>query len=64
MGINLVDDNDASGDTGAEKDVGRQTDDAHDVTLADKVFPYGRLGIAAKQNPMRQDTCAPAGALE
>ena len=46
LGILLVDNHDASGDTRAVKEVGGQADDAPDVALAHKTTAYIRLGVA------------------
>ena len=64
LGILLVDNHDASGDTRAVKEVGGQADDAPDVALADKTAANIRLGVAPEQHAVRQDAGAFAGALE
>ena len=64
VGILLVDHDDAGGNASAIKQVGWQTDDALDVSLADQVAADVGLGIAAKQDAVRQDARALAGALE
>ena len=64
VGVLLVDDDDAGGDAGAVKQVGGQADDALDVALADEIAANVGLGIAAKQNAVRQNAGAFAGALE
>src|SRR5262249_29392507 len=54
MGLLLIDDDDAGGDTSAVKEVRRQADDPLDVALADEVPADVRLDIAAEQDAMRQ----------
>ena len=64
VGILLVDHHDAGRNAGAVKQVGRQTNDALDVSLADQVAPDVGLGTASKQHAVRQDARAFAGAFE
>ena len=64
LGILLVDDHDASGNTGAVEEVGGQADDALDVALAHKITANIRLGVAPEQHAVRQDAGAFAGAPE
>ena len=64
VGVLLVDDDDAGGDAGAVKKVGRQADDALDVALADEFAADLGLDIAAEQDAVRQDAGALAGAFE
>lgn len=64
LGILLVDDDDASWDTSAIEQVGRQADDAFDVAMADQVLANVGLGIATEQHAVRQDACGLAGAFE
>ena len=49
---------DASGDTGAVKQVGRQTDDAFDVAFSNQVLADVGLGIATEQYAVRQNASA------
>lgn len=58
MGIFLVDDNDASGNAGAVKQVGRETDDAFDVAFSNQVLADVGLGVAPEQYAVRQDASA------
>lgn len=60
----LVDDDDAGGYAGAEKEVGRQADDALDVAALDQLAANLGLGVAAKEHAVRQDAGARAGAFE
>ena len=64
MGVLLVDDDDAGGNAGAVKQIGRQADHALDVALAQEIAANIGLGVAAKQNAMRQNAGALARALE
>ena len=64
VGVFLVDDDDAGGNAGAVKQVGGQADDAFDVALADQVPADVGLGIAPKQNTVRQNAGAFAGAFQ
>jgi len=61
LGFGLVDHDDAGGDAGAVKEVGRQADDALEVTPADQVAADVGLRVAAEEDAMRQD--AGAGAV-
>ena len=63
-GVLFVEHDDAGGDAGAVKQVRRQADDALDEALRDDVLADLGLGIAAKQDAMRQNDRALAGALE
>src|SRR5437899_41957 len=55
VGIFLVDDDDAGGDTGAVEEVGGQTDDALDVALADEGAADIGLGIATEEDAVGQN---------
>src|SRR4051812_32394439 len=55
MGLQLIDDDDASRNAGSVKEVRREPDDPLDVTLKDKIAAYIRFRTAAKQNSLRQD---------
>ena len=63
-GVFLVEHDDAGGDAGAVKQVGRQADDALDVAAADDVLADVGLGAAAEQHAVGQNDRAFAGALE
>src|SRR5205823_5915488 len=51
----LIDDNNAGRDAGTVEQVGRQSNDALDVPFADDVPSNITLGIATKENTVRQD---------
>jgi len=57
-GVFLVDDDDTDGDAGAVKQVGRQTDDAFDVTFSNQVLADVGLGVAPEQYAVRRDASA------
>ena len=64
MSVFLVDHDDACGNAGAVKQVGRQSDDSLDEALAHEVAADLGFGVAAKQHAMRQDAGAFALALQ
>ena len=64
MGVLFVDDDDAGGDASAVKQVGGQTDDALDVTLAHKGAADVALRVATKQYAVRQDARAFSDTLQ
>ena len=64
MRVFFVDDDDAGRDAGAIEQIGRQADDAFDVTVADQVLANVGLGIATEQHTVRQDARGFAGAFE
>ena len=53
--IFLVNHNQAGRNTGAVKQVGRQTNDAFNVSFANQVLAYLRFGISTKQDSMGED---------
>jgi hypothetical protein len=63
VGIFLFDD-DAGGDAGAVKEVGRQADNAFDIALADERAADVGLGMTTEKNAMRKDACAYAIAAQ
>jgi len=58
LGVFLVDDNDASGNAGAVKQVDKQTDDAFDVAFSNQVLADVGLGVATEQYAVRQNASA------
>ena len=62
--IGLVDDDNTGRDAGTIKQVGRQTDDALDITLIDDGLADGGLCIAAEQNAVRKNDRSLAGAFQ
>ena len=60
-GVFLVEDEDAGGDAGAVKEIGRQADDAFQDAGANELFADDALGIAAKEDAVRQNAGALAG---
>lgn len=62
--IGLVDDDNTGRDSSTIKQVGRQTDDALDITLIDDGLTDGGLCIAAEQNAMRKNDRSLAGAFQ
>lgn len=48
----FIDHDNTSGDTRAVEEVGRQSNDAFDVALANDRLPYLRLGVATEQHAM------------
>ncbi len=57
-GVFLVEHQDAGGDAGAVKEVGRQADDALEVAGADELLADDGLGIAAEEDAVREE-CRP-----
>ena len=55
MGVVLVEHDDAGGDAGAVKEVGRQADDALDGAPADDLAADGRLGPAPEEDAVREN---------
>ena len=64
MGVFLVEHEDAGGDARAVKEIGRQADDALDVTALDDLPADRGLGTATEQNAVRKNDRAFACALE
>lgn len=64
LGMLLVDHDDTSGNAGAVKKVGRQTDDSFDVPPADQVAPDMRLDITPEQHAVGQNHRCLAGAFQ
>ena len=62
--IGLIDNDDTGRDAGTIKQVGRQTDDALDITFIDDGLTDGGLCIAAEQNAMGQNDRSLAGAFQ
>ena len=60
----FVEQDNASRDARTVEEVGRQADDAFDEALLDEVTSNGRLGVATKEDAVRQDDCALAGGFE
>lgn len=60
----FVEHDDAGRDAGAKEQVGRQADNAFDITPADQITADFRLGIAPEQHAVRQDAGALAGVFE
>src|SRR5208337_3745969 len=60
----LVQNDDAGGDTGAVKEIGRKPDDALDVAATDDLTSDGSLCAASKQHPVRKNDRTFACALE
>jgi len=63
-GVFLVEHNDAGGNAGAVEQVGRQADDAFDLTAADDFAADVGFRVAAKQDTVRENDRPFAGALE
>ena len=63
-GVLLINNDDTGGDAGAVEQVGGQANDTLDITLADQGAADVALGVAAKQDAVRQNTRAFAGTLE
>jgi hypothetical protein len=61
MSILLVDDDDAGGDASAIEEVDGQADDAFDVAFANECAADGGLGIAPKEDAVRQNAGAFTG---
>ena len=64
VGVGFVNDNNASRNTRAVKEVGRQTDDTLDISLVDDGFPNGRLCVSSEQNAVRQNDSRFTGRFE
>ena len=64
LGILLIDNHDASGDTSAVEEVGGQADYALDVALTHQVAANVRLGVAPEQHAVWQDAGTFTRALE
>ena len=62
--IFLVNDNDASRDTGAIEQIGRQTNDALDIACFDQILTNSSLCIATEQNTVGQNNRSLTGALQ
>ena len=54
-GVFLVEHEDAGGDAGAVKEVGRQADDALEVAGADELLADDGLGIAPEEDAVRAE---------
>jgi hypothetical protein len=61
VGVLLVDDDDAGGDASAIEEVDGQADDAFDVAFANECAADGGLGIAPKEDAVRQNAGAFTG---
>ena len=64
VGVFLVEHDDAGGNAGAVKEVGRQADDALDVAAPDDLAADGRLGAAPEEDAVRKNDRAFARALQ
>ena len=62
--ISLVDDDNTGRDASTIKEVGRQTNDALDITLVDNSLADGCLCIATKQNAVGQNDRSLAGTFQ
>jgi len=64
MSVFFIQDQDAGRDTCAVKEIGRQADDALDITTPQDFLANTGLGTAPKQYAVRMNDCAFAGALK
>jgi len=64
MGVFLVDNDDTGRNAGAVEQIGRQADDAFDVTFSDQVLADVGFGVAPKQYAVRQNASALPGTFQ
>lgn len=57
IGIGFVNNDNTSRNSRTVKEVGRQADNALDITLVDNMLAYGCLGIPAEEYTVRQNNC-------
>ena len=57
FGFGFVDHNNAGGNTGTIEQVGRQSDNAFDITLMNNLATDFCFGISPEQHTMRQNHC-------
>jgi hypothetical protein len=58
VGVLFVEDDDAGGNAGAVKEIGRESDDAFDVAAANEIAADFGLGVASEQDAVGKNAGA------